>query len=534
MAGILREALPWLPLLLVPGFGLAAARSAPSAGGLLPALLLGTALLARLPYVLANAPLNPDEDFALALAVGLRRDPVIFASGQPTTAGLLHAYAPLALSAIPGLQAYAYSALHALAALLHVACLVLLQRACTRLFGPEAALFGALVGLLLLVLGVSPDLLHYHSEIESLLLLSAALWLVARIETGGGRSLEAAALGLLLGLLPYAKLQSLPIGALLAVWALAALARSGARRALARALAFAAAAAAPTLALLVWLHAHGLVPDFVFYYLRTNLAYGASLGFADAALAFFRFMPHSVLAASALVTGVAVAASTRIARARVALFCAGLLLASLVAVARPGWYFPHYYAYLLLGLVPSGALAYGALDTAEERRWLRLAALLCCGAALLLGLGARRDALAVDRLRPIRPGPAAREILALATRPDDSIAVWGFYPVLNVETNLPSATRDLHSYFVTYGALRKEYARRYLADLERRRPVVFVDSRVMWVDRYVPFRRLPELARFVQEHYVLHGSFPGSRFYEGEPVDLWVAKERAGLRRAPP
>jgi hypothetical protein len=372
---------------------------------------------------------------------------------------------------------------------------------------------------------------HYHNEIEALFLLSFALYLISRLETTGPRTRTIVAIGVTLGCLPYAKLQSIPLGLVLAAWSLVILAcgETSPDAKAKRLAALGLSGAAPTLALLAWLHAHGLASEFFFYYVRANLGYGYRNGFPGAVRAFRIFMPGSAIAAGSIVIPLfALAARSRL-RTRSFVWLACLLAATCDAIARPGWYFPHYYSFLLPFLVLGGALGYGALTSAVQQRAVSVAALLFGCISLLLSAAHRKEVLAASGLRPIIPGVAASEILKLANSPGDSIAVWGWYPVLNVETNLPSATKENHSFYTLYSPLADEFEERYLRDLARNRPVVFVDSRVMWIERYVSFERKPAIARYVAEHYTYYGTFPGSRFYAGNPVDLYVDKQRAKL-----
>ena len=134
----------------------------------------------------------------------------------------------------------------------------------------------------------------------------------------------------------------------------------------------------------------------------------------------------------------------------------------------------------------------------------------------LLATVARPVAAALDADDP-NYGPVAARIAAL-TPPDAPIFVWGNSPQLYVLSRRPIGTRfsfcnymtgespgtpsetdvrraDLNSLPVSWDML--------FADLEQRRPVLFVDAAAAGWDGYgsLPLTRYPRLQAYLQTHY---------------------------------
>ena len=112
----------------------------------------------------------------------------------------------------------------------------------------------------------------------------------------------------------------------------------------------------------------------------------------------------------------------------------------------------------------------------------------------------------------------------------DSLSVWGWMPSYYVETGLSPATRDAvgHS-LISPGPYQSYFRNRYLGDLQRSRPVIFVDAvaRGAFLGPFGQAEKhesFPELARFIDENYALWVDIqiePGD-----SPVRLYLLKER--------
>jgi hypothetical protein len=115
----------------------------------------------------------------------------------------------------------------------------------------------------------------------------------------------------------------------------------------------------------------------------------------------------------------------------------------------------------------------------------------------------------------------------------DSLSVWGWMPAYYIETGLMPATRDaIGHYVISKGPYQNYFRQRYLADLTRSRPALFIDAvagntfRWDWSDAE-KHECFPELARFIDDNYSLWLSIQRTnQGVIGSPVRVYLLKER--------
>jgi hypothetical protein len=89
----------------------------------------------------------------------------------------------------------------------------------------------------------------------------------------------------------------------------------------------------------------------------------------------------------------------------------------------------------------------------------------------------------------------------------DSLAIWGWTPGVYVLTGIPPATRDSISQgVITEGPLQPYFRGRFLNDLRRAMPDVFIDAVVpgayLWYwTGDESYETDPELQRFIEQYY---------------------------------
>jgi hypothetical protein len=189
-----------------------------------------------------------------------------------------------------------------------------------------------------------------------------------------------------------------------------------------------------------------------------------------------------------------------------------------VAVAAGGRFFGHYFHLLLAPLCLLAAPRVLALGRRHPGARLALGA-LCALPALaffLLATWARPLAARWDHADPPYDGVAAR--IAALTAPGEGIFVWGNSPQLYVLARRPMGTRFSFCNYMTGespGTPTETGARdaadnalhaswdMLFQDLDRRRPVLFVDASAAGWDGYdkYPLERYPRLAAYLRQHY---------------------------------
>jgi hypothetical protein len=474
-------------------------------------------LAARWPALLAPL-LNHDEGYFLSAAMALFKDPVYWRSGDVTTSGPLNVY-PLALPGLFGLRLdYASGRLIGLLALA-----VLLGATFytfRRLYDSRVARLAALPAALAFAPLRNADFVHFTSEHVPIALLAVLVYLLSRAATAPsgvpGRPLLFCA-GFVVGLIPYAKLQATPMVAVLfccflhLIWTRE---RDG-KRFLGGLVALGAGALLFSAILAALLGPLGELDDAWKSYVVQNLFFSNFSGGAGEKvrilITIIRTMPETrLLVVLAFLVGAVglpllllyrrrrpapdaaedSATPARASRLTFAVYAALYTLVSTYAVAQPTRLFFHYELFI----VASGSLMVGcfvaeclrmAADAETGKKW-RVA--FRAAVALVLAsqsLWVARTVLTPNEYLEKRTNylaeyrsPLAEAVLRYG-RPGDYLVIWGWQPGLHIETGLVQGTRDSIPVWQMFPNPQREYQEeRFLADLRRNRPRVFVDSQI--------------------------------------------------------
>jgi hypothetical protein len=194
------------------------------------------------------------------------------------------------------------------------------------------------------------------------------------------------------------------------------------------------------------------------------------------------------------------------------------LATSAIAVAAGGRFFGHYFHLVLAPLCLLAAPAFCRLWKAGWSRRAPLIALCVLPALVFFGLATvgRSIAASLDEREPDYDAVAAR--IDELSAPDERIFVWGNTPQLYVLARRPMGARFSSGNFVTgespgtptetgqWNADANQSPARWdmlFADLERRRPALFVDAAAAGWDGYgrYPLARYPRLRAYVDQNY---------------------------------
>ena len=381
------------------------------------------------------------------------------------------------------------------------------------------------------------DALAANCELFLLAPQTIAAWLLLRDLHSPSRGARGwvthLAVGALIGTSALFKYQGLAfLGASIGIlgwWSI--LGRASWSRAAAMALCHAAGALVPPAIYLLWCAAAGNAADAV-YWFRFNFSYvGAGLaGLAAIARGLRRtaliggaaLVPYTLGLSAALAVA---AGMVRVIRRRPhdvpspsAVLGLLWLATSAVAVATGGRFFGHYFHLIL---APLCLLAAPAFCRFWSKGWSYRAPLmvLCALPALfffMLSTIGRPLAVALDESEPPYDEVAAR--IAAITAPDDRIFVWGNSPQLYVLARRPMGARFSFCNYMTgespgtptetgqWNADANQLPAAWdmlFADLERRRPALFVDAAAAGWDGYdkFPLARYPRLRAYVDRNY---------------------------------
>ena len=518
----------WLGLCLAVGAGIYHTRGAePRRMPWVAWLLLGTALLFfRWPVLSLPHELHPDESQLLAGAITLRHDPLFWRSVDGNTAGPLDIYALLPAVFFPGSNAYV--AARVIAALLIWGALVAAGESLVLLTGRPAARGATLPALLFAAFTTSPEFVPYSTEQVPALLLALAVLALARREIQATRAnLWGAAL--LLGAIPWAKLQAIPLAVALGLWLVVREWQAGRRAATAL---LVAAAAVPTLVVLLVLTFTAQTDHMIFPYILQNLLYTGT-GRLPLTTVLLQHGQQALtngylaawLAGSAIV-GLVVALALRrasLAARRHVLVAAGLVLGAGVCVLAPGRPYGHYLHFLAMPLtVLLGTLLAAVAEFGPVGRKL----MIFCGLCLLvppvaLRLSSRTDPYANYNTVLTAPDAEHRELTARVqafARPGETLGVWGWRSSLYVETGLAQATSVAQSEpLLIAGPAQTYYLHRYAENLAQAAPPVFVDAvgpgNFRFQARELGHEMFPWLRDWIAANYTLVADLDGTRLY---------------------
>lgn len=524
-------------------------------------LLLAVLVAFRWPLLFVVHEFNPDESQFIAGAHTLAHDPVFWRAVDGGTAGPLAFFALWPVSLITGSFDYFSARLTGL--LLLGATLWFAEAAVALVFGRFVARLAVLPTLCFYALSHHVAFVHYSSETFVMSLLAASAWLGLRLVTRGGGSAAWCLLGGLLGAVPFAKLQGLPLVAGLglgfALWEALNFATPRMLR-LRRLLWMAGGSALPFGALALMLSVTHQWNDAIRSYVVGNFHYAGafSLSLTEAFGSLWVngcesqvFAPWII---SSLVFFVAAANCPR-DRSRLTLsfgaFATGCLLAGLVCILTPHRAFAHYWHFLALPWVLfTGAMLGGAWQALPKKPAIMRPGFI--GGYLMLTVlplvaripWAGHPHLGLEQGTPRQP---IAEAIRQRSRPGDRLAVWGWSPCFYVESGLIQAIRygglDLGG--ILKGPDRLFHLKHIIADLRTNCPAFFVDSVEDAQDYNCGLRILgnagggdtasqsqavthnlwPELGAFVAKNYTLTAEFNGSCLY--------VRKDRATPRAAP-
>ncbi|MEO6281878.1 MAG: hypothetical protein ABIN80_19815 [Dyadobacter sp.] len=494
-------------------------------------------LVMRLPVIVYNRELNPDESQMLSHAITLFHDPVYWRSVDGTTIGPLDNY----LLVIPKLLGFQidYTSGRLMGFFCAAGSLIFLFFTLKNWFGTSRAKKIFPVPVIFLAFTQEVDFVHYSSEQLPIFLLSLCLWLLSCLsQHEKSKSANAYFVGFVAGAIPFAKLQAVPqamVLVLAACWFCYLVYRD--RKNYRPFLALMSGGLTFPAIVLLWALAFHVFTDLIDFYLLGNAIYAGGKGFFSIPTQFaaiFRLTPDFQFYTWALIPPILLGLIKIFSPLRIKsqdnaipLIILFLVLSSIYAVTKSGNDFIHY---LNFCVVPWTLLAaYG---------WSKLEKWSLVFPAILLIWFAGYDAYYFVKERKLNdfPSVGARDLwqspvvteLKKYSKPTDYMVVWGWQCVYYVEAQLKQGTAENHSERSIFDhAMRKTYRHRYLKDIERTKPAIVLDAvgkNSSWVQnkKTQGIESYPELYQYILKNYKLLGSFDDTRLY--------VRKDRLQLR----
>lgn len=498
------------------------------------AAMIAVILLAgRWPTLFIEREFNQDESLLLAGAHALTYDPVFWRSVEGGTVGPLDFFALWPAGWLFGWDTYLPARITALVLL--AASLILAHQCLAIVLDRQAARVAGLAAVCFESLTHATELLHYSTELLPIGLLTVTCYAAVRRWHSQGGVLWNALGGLLLGAIPFAKLQVVPLGLFLGVGWLVAEFLSKAPDRRRRLFLLVGGAIVPALLFAVQLTIAGEWTNMIIPYFSYNVHYsqlGLSLGtLIKTTLQFARmtdsllhlWLPGTVLWIL-VVWGWRQPASPTARRFR--WLSVALCATALVCTLYPQRAYLHYWQLMvvpltfLLGAATHRFMAVAPPHRERLARWLVGACAVGLTTILVFPRLMRTNPY-LGNLALFRQFPRSElsDRVARQARPGDVLAIWGWTSFVHVETGLRQITREACSVRSMEPSPYQEfYRRRYLTDFVQSAPDLFLDSvgpnSTIYKDpAFSHDRNFPALAAVIRAHYVQVDEFNGARIY---------------------
>ncbi|RRB02573.1 hypothetical protein EHT25_19170 [Larkinella rosea] len=521
--------------------------------------------------------MNPDESQTITQAITLLRDPIYWASVDGTTIGPVNSY----LLLIPSIFGFPLDYIGARVVGLGLILLSLyFFSKGLRLFMPEKTYRLVLLGLSIFFgWTVWYDFLHYTSELSSLPILTGCFYMVSAILTGRKHSVSwYFVLGIVAGIIPYCKLQSVPIlaGPIIITYTYIFAQR---RNLFKLTSALSLGLVVPSILVLGFCLAYHVLPDFYLFYIESNLLGYKELYSQDVAQktiwAKLMVLPYVIAHYLDLLPLIGICwflgflclqvyyedakQISRGNRWQLGLgFITGLL--AIYCVASPGTRFGHH---LLLLVFPIAWLIGCCLAIVKDRFSVGFVQKLTIGLPstflffillrfTLYGFFSEssstfnphpsslkfpeRAEIEQDRAFHINPflycftqkmtmseSAVSREIKKL-TEPEEQIAVWGWNCTYYVESQRSQGVRENQTQrCAVKNSYQAIYLSRYVADLAKNKPALFLDAvgpaSLHLNEAHYEHQNFRLLASYIAKHYKFLKVVSGVRIFKRIPAN---------------
>lgn len=470
----------------------------------------------RLPILVFNQEIDPDESQMLGHAITLKSNPIYWKYVDAHTIGPLTSY----VLVLPSWLGFAldYTAARVMGLLFMLGSLFFFIRSVHQVVRDSSAWILLFPLVFFLAFTQEGDFVHYSSEQLALFIFNVALWLYLR-QASHPKPTYWFLLGFFLGILPFCKLQVVPIGFVIGFFALGRAYLSVARW---RAVLYLIAGAFgfPVLAM-VWLMYQGLVDDFWTFYIQGNLIYadgqGGLLQSLTHAILFLESSPHFALYLVSLIPFFVVGVKS-LKNSTEFWLAVGMVIAAYFSIIKTGNIFPHYLNLMLYPLTFLATLVgYKSVKARDMLGGIWIYLLWVGG--LIYQIVADQPLntyVSTDTAVPI--SPVAELILKYAS-PPDRLTIWGWRGKYHVETQMPQGAAEAHTERCIFEhPLQQAYYQRFLRDLHEKQPKIFVDAvgpRGMWVQNRTTqgHEAFPELRDWIATHYDFIGEVDYTRVY---------------------
>lgn len=477
----------------------------------------------RYPVLSANVEFNPDESQMLAEAITYLSRPVFWKLTDVSTHGPLDVV-PLTLPFFFGYK-IDYISGRIVGITLIALSIAFTSGALWCVSGRRGATTGAFPMILFFSLARGADFIHYSSEIVSIFIISVIVFAIfydmfkrPRSSVFGYISLFAT--GVLLASLPFAKLQSAYCMVALfciSIYTILEKQSKFRREELISCLALISGCCFFVLALFIYLVRYGAIYDFYQRYIITNTSYIGLIKSFSCSVLMSSSPEWVAFSCFVFIASVAPFLFYRYKITHKSAFFISLVLfvTSIFSILTPRRDFPHYLQYAIIPASLIVSLVFSSfIDFVSDMKFKKTSIAIIFVLASLSWFYPLVEYSYSENLLPFATAHQVKSITSTIIAQKQklsTLSVWGWSPNFFVETQLPSATRDI---ITTVQMLKgfpssQYYKTSYLQDLMSAPPDFFIDTvsdannKYMGEFEMVSLKDAPELNDFIGRNYVV-------------------------------
>lgn len=480
-------------------------------------------ILFRLPVVVFNQVLNPDENLFIVGAMTLVQDPIYWESVDGCTSGPFNFYIITFFCQVFN-QPYDYISARIIGILLMAGSIIFSFAALQKFFSTAIAFSSIFPALAFLSTTRNFDFVHFSSEHLPIFLLSIMAFLYATVlNQVNVKSSSVFMLGLVAGIIIFTKLQAIPIAFFLTLAAYWLIFSKTNKVFIKQTYWLTIGGLFVPLCLIIMAFCFNFADKIWIYYVKNNLSYGNDTNifntiyqslFDDVNI-FIRII--AILVVVILVYQLLIKKQFRPNSQSV--FIVVFVVSSVLAVYKTGFIFHHYLLFLIFPAVFLYAFFLQDLLNLSRRFWsvgvLSLVAIFSLSSAINYPIQNHFVTTHTQRLLPI--SLSGHQIIKYS-KPNEPLVVWGDAGILYLETKRRQGIRWSNSHWGMYSdSLQKIFQQEFIKEFKQEPFPVFIDAHpikgtFMTRDK-LGYETIDSLKEIISKNYKFIGEFNEQRVY---------------------
>lgn len=439
----------------------------------------------RLPIVVYNVALNPDESMFIVGAMTLAENPIYWESVDGCTSGPFSFYIITAFCEFFK-QPYDYVSARIIGLYLMICSLVVNFFTIRKFFSTSVAAISIFCVVAFLSTIRHPDFIHFGSEHLPVFLLSILVSLYAHlVQSSEIRKSHLFWLGFAAGMILFTKLQTAPIAASIVGISYWFIYQKKKKQSLVYfCILTLGGLFIPCLLFAIGAY-FGFLKEIWVYYIQHNLGYGSEISIVSSFLQSLNdplnIFTKIIVVLTILIIIYQIFYKKSFRLTAITLFIITFLGSSIFAVFKPGFMFHHY---LLLLVFPTAFLLGYFLNEILSLpnvgiKNISVVALLVIVVSFTLIIPIKNEYVTTNHSRrPMNISPIGKEILKY-TLPHEPLVIWGESGRYYLETKRIQGSRWSHTYWGMYSdSLQRLFRQEYVKEFLNLPAPVFIDTHV--------------------------------------------------------